>query len=306
MTPRTLPGAQKRALPTHIDPQLATLHQSPPPGPNWLHEINLDGYPSEDLSDFGWFFMLSRIVQQWLRTQAGRKTEVNVVVAPPRQMPSFWLNIWTVSRAQFQNRAAHFKSDIVCAVGDAYSPATFCLWDADSSGGPWPGPISGATAHEVAALYWQQEQWCVHRYFGFFDPRDPKDTVLTTELLDFFQTWPVIPSELLRLAAALECELLALCKLRGELPSKFETQRRSEQSTTPKAANPENEARDKFIYERAMAMVPWATIVIELRVRCKSDNWTEIGTPQGVRERAFNYAKRHQLAEPPPRQERST
>ena len=31
-------------LPPRIEPQLATLRQSPPPGPNWLHEIKLDGY----------------------------------------------------------------------------------------------------------------------------------------------------------------------------------------------------------------------------------------------------------------------
>jgi hypothetical protein len=261
--------------------------------------------PIGTFHDFGRFFESSRIVERWLKTQSGRKTQVGAVIAPLRQMPPFWLNIWNAGRTEFQHRAAHFKSDIVCAVAVAYSPATFCLWDVDSPGGPWPGPISGATAHEVAAVYWQLEQWCVHRYFGFFDPRDPKDTVLTTELLDFFQTWPVIPSELLRLAAALERERLALCKFRGELPSKFESEHPSEQDGTPKAANPENEARDRFIYERAMTMVPWGTIVIELKERCKSEDWTEIETPQGVRERAFNYAKRHQLAEPPSRQDRS-
>jgi hypothetical protein len=255
--------------------------------------------PPGDVSDFGWFFSFSRCVQLWLRTQAGRKTEVNAVVMPPRQLPPFWHKMWTVTRTKFQSRAAHFKSDIVCAAGDAHPSAEFCLWNVESPGGPWPGPMSGATAHEVAALYWQREQSCVHRHFGFFDPREPKDSILTTELLDFFQKWPVVPGELLRLADAMDGELLALCRFRGELPSKFE----GSKQTRPKAVKPEDEARDHFIYGLAIQMVPWGNILIEVKNRCKSENWNEIETPQGVRSRAFNYAKRNNLPEPPRRQE---
>jgi bifunctional non-homologous end joining protein LigD len=38
------PGARKRAMPAVIAPQLATLADKPPDGPEWLHEIKYDGY----------------------------------------------------------------------------------------------------------------------------------------------------------------------------------------------------------------------------------------------------------------------
>jgi len=41
---RKLAGAKSAAMPAGIELQLATLHESPPSGPGWLHEIKLDGY----------------------------------------------------------------------------------------------------------------------------------------------------------------------------------------------------------------------------------------------------------------------
>jgi bifunctional non-homologous end joining protein LigD len=42
--PTLPPGARKRAMPEKIVPQLATLVDDPPDGPEWLHEIKYDGY----------------------------------------------------------------------------------------------------------------------------------------------------------------------------------------------------------------------------------------------------------------------
>jgi bifunctional non-homologous end joining protein LigD len=41
---QTATHALPRRAPTFIAPQLATLVDAPPPGPNWLHEIKFDGY----------------------------------------------------------------------------------------------------------------------------------------------------------------------------------------------------------------------------------------------------------------------
>src|SRR5690606_20141270 len=44
-TPSEMPkGARKGAMPSFMEPQLATLVASPPTGESWLHEIKFDGY----------------------------------------------------------------------------------------------------------------------------------------------------------------------------------------------------------------------------------------------------------------------
>ena len=42
--PSALHGARRKAMPQQAQPQLATLVDAPPEGPEWLHEIKLDGY----------------------------------------------------------------------------------------------------------------------------------------------------------------------------------------------------------------------------------------------------------------------
>lgn len=42
--PSTLTGARRATLPDWIAPQLATLADGPPSGPNWVHEVKFDGY----------------------------------------------------------------------------------------------------------------------------------------------------------------------------------------------------------------------------------------------------------------------
>lgn len=44
LAPAGVDGARKCALPSSIDAELATLVDAPPSGPDWLHEIKLDGY----------------------------------------------------------------------------------------------------------------------------------------------------------------------------------------------------------------------------------------------------------------------
>jgi DNA ligase D len=42
--PGKAPGAVKAAMPSRVEPQLATAVAHPPPGDDWLHEIKFDGY----------------------------------------------------------------------------------------------------------------------------------------------------------------------------------------------------------------------------------------------------------------------
>jgi hypothetical protein len=91
-------------------------------------------------------------------------------------------------------------------------------------------------------------------------------------------------------ASARAIELLA------EEPEKHKPVRKNE--------NP-NDARDRWIYKQAMKKVPWKAIRTELQTKCDTSDWFPIGTDNGIRGRAFAYARRNKLPEPPPRQERS-
>jgi bifunctional non-homologous end joining protein LigD len=44
LTPASIPGARKGALPAFVPPQLATLVDAAPAGDAWVHEVKLDGY----------------------------------------------------------------------------------------------------------------------------------------------------------------------------------------------------------------------------------------------------------------------
>jgi len=59
------------------------------------------------------------------------------------------------------------------------------------------------------------------------------------------------------------------------------------------------EARDKWIYEQAIKVVPWETI--KRRLTKKPKGWERLGSVSGVKKAAFTYAKRHNLPPPPPR-----
>ena len=52
-------------LPDFVPLSLATLHEQPPHGPNWLHEIKFDGYRMEARLDHGGVRLLTRKQQDW-------------------------------------------------------------------------------------------------------------------------------------------------------------------------------------------------------------------------------------------------
>jgi bifunctional non-homologous end joining protein LigD len=62
--PRAKRSADAR-LPDFVTPALATLHDSAPSGPGWLHEIKFDGYRIEARLDRGEVQLLTRNRQDW-------------------------------------------------------------------------------------------------------------------------------------------------------------------------------------------------------------------------------------------------
>jgi bifunctional non-homologous end joining protein LigD len=62
---RTGEPASDARLPDFVPPCLATLHESPPQGDRWLHEIKLDGYRLEARLDHGKVRLLTRKGLDW-------------------------------------------------------------------------------------------------------------------------------------------------------------------------------------------------------------------------------------------------
>ena len=58
-------GKRKGRLPDFVPPSLATLHTAPPQGPQWIHEIKLDGYRIEARLDRGKVQLLTRKALDW-------------------------------------------------------------------------------------------------------------------------------------------------------------------------------------------------------------------------------------------------
>ena len=66
--PAEVEGARKAKMPTSIEPQLATLVEEPPKGPEedgWLHEIKLDGYRLLAFVEGGSARLMTRKEQDW-------------------------------------------------------------------------------------------------------------------------------------------------------------------------------------------------------------------------------------------------
>lgn len=63
--PSTVKGAKKAALPTFVEPALATLVSKPPRGARWLHEIKFDGYRLEVRIEAGRVKLLTRSGLDW-------------------------------------------------------------------------------------------------------------------------------------------------------------------------------------------------------------------------------------------------
>jgi bifunctional non-homologous end joining protein LigD len=58
-------GKSAAALPDFVEPCLATLHSSPPPGTEWLHEVKFDGYRLQARIEDGEVKMLTRSGLDW-------------------------------------------------------------------------------------------------------------------------------------------------------------------------------------------------------------------------------------------------
>lgn len=63
--PSSLKGARKAALPSFVEPALATLVSKPPSGSRWLHEIKFDGYRLEVRIEAGRVKLLTRSGLDW-------------------------------------------------------------------------------------------------------------------------------------------------------------------------------------------------------------------------------------------------
>jgi len=67
----------------------------------------------------------------------------------------------------------------------------------------------------------------------------------------------------------------------------------------------ESDDRDRWIYDLAMSGAPYKLIQLKLDSEAPIRGWSPISTDNGIRNRAFEYARRFGLAPPLPRQERS-
>jgi bifunctional non-homologous end joining protein LigD len=66
----SIADAPKTRLPEHLAPQLATLTDAPPPGPEWIHELKYDGYRALCRIDHGKARLFSRNAKDWTRELA--------------------------------------------------------------------------------------------------------------------------------------------------------------------------------------------------------------------------------------------
>ena len=64
-------AAKRAALPDFVEPQLATRVEAPPEGPDWLHEIKLDGYRIQARLERGKARLLTRRGLDWSHRFAG-------------------------------------------------------------------------------------------------------------------------------------------------------------------------------------------------------------------------------------------
>jgi bifunctional non-homologous end joining protein LigD len=62
---KSVPSRRGVALPAFILPQLSQLVEKPPSGPQWMHEIKLDGYRMAARIDNGRAQLLTRTGLDW-------------------------------------------------------------------------------------------------------------------------------------------------------------------------------------------------------------------------------------------------
>src|SRR5262252_439332 len=58
-------GVERTSLPAFVKPQLCKLVEAPPQGPDWLHEIKLDGYRMHARLDAGSVKIMTQRGNDW-------------------------------------------------------------------------------------------------------------------------------------------------------------------------------------------------------------------------------------------------
>jgi bifunctional non-homologous end joining protein LigD len=79
---RTRWGSKHVSLPAWVKPQLAALVKQAPDGPDWLHEIKLDGYRMHARLDAGRVRILTRRGNDWTD-----KSDLPILVVEPVNTP---------------------------------------------------------------------------------------------------------------------------------------------------------------------------------------------------------------------------
>jgi hypothetical protein len=88
-------------------------------------------------------------------------------------------------------------------------------------------------------------------------------------------------------------------------PAMTDLRKRTGVKSRPKKARRQHdrrrEARDRWIYRKCRAMVPYKEIVAELKAIASQKEWSPVETPQGIRWLAERYAAENNLPQPPSR-----
>ncbi len=80
--PPTRRGVERTSLPAWVKPQLAALVKKAPDGPDWLHEIKLDGYRMHARLDGGRVKIITRRGNDWTQKYP---TIANAIAGLPAQ-----------------------------------------------------------------------------------------------------------------------------------------------------------------------------------------------------------------------------
>src|SRR5437899_725573 len=87
--PPTRRGIERTSLPAWVKPQLAALVKKAPDGPDWLHEIKLDGYRMHARLDAGRVKILTRRGNDWTQKYPGI---ARPLLGCRRRMPTLMAN----------------------------------------------------------------------------------------------------------------------------------------------------------------------------------------------------------------------
>jgi bifunctional non-homologous end joining protein LigD len=115
--------APEAALPATLSPQLATLADAPPAGPEWVHELKYDGYRALVRIEDGKARVFSRSGKDWTHAMAG---VARAAAALP--VDAAWLD-GEVVVMQADGRSS-FQALQNALSGDEAAPLTYVVFDA--------------------------------------------------------------------------------------------------------------------------------------------------------------------------------